>query len=90
MSADQVAWDQLAALVGDPHAFVDEVWDGEPWWSRVSGDAFAHLLSATDVEDLLETSLLRAGQVRVVTEGRTRPPSDYTHVRRVGAERSVT
>jgi hypothetical protein len=86
MTASQFASDQLAALVGDAHVFVNEVWDGEPWWRSVSGEAFAHLLAATDVEDLLETSLLRAGQVRVVTEGRPRPPSDYTHVRRVGAE----
>src|SRR5262245_51659850 len=75
----------LERCVGDPQAFVADMWGRRPA-HRPGGPAFDDLLSLADVDHLLTQSSLRLPAFRLVKDGATLPTAGYTKSGRSGSQ----
>jgi bifunctional lysine-specific demethylase and histidyl-hydroxylase NO66 len=72
--------------VGDAERFVQEFWATRPQFHRSPpGGGFDDLLTLSDVDHMLSTMSLRTPTFRLVKDGTTLDPADYTRTARTGS-----
>jgi lysine-specific demethylase/histidyl-hydroxylase NO66 len=72
--------------VGDPERFVEEFWATGPLFHRsTGGERFDDLLALSGVDHILSTMSLRTPAFRLVKDGKTLDPDDYTRTARTGS-----
>lgn len=68
----------LARCVGDVELFFEKYWAEAPLLRRAGGSGWGDLASFDDLDRMVSSLGLRAGNLRMVKDGKTLSPSSYT------------